>query len=181
MQQGEDANQFNEKKTREFVHLMSVNQMKIYAYIMSIVGNSNDADDIMQNTSAFMWNKYAEFKSGTDFVSWGISIAYYKIKEFRNQQKRFHFSEEVVEQLHTKAHENLTDVNLYVEKLQACLKRLPHNDLNLIKLRYEAGLSIKKISLRVNKTVQAVYMELSKIHGILSRCINRLIVQDTPL
>lgn len=112
----------------DFIHLMSVNQMNIYAYIMSIVGNSNDADDIMQNTSTFMWDRYSEFKSGTDFVSWGIPIAYYKIKEFHKQKSWHHFSDDVLDIIHRKAQEELTDINLYVEKLRQCLAKLSPPD-----------------------------------------------------
>ena len=169
----------DEQMTKEFVHLMSVNQMNIYAYIMSIVGNSSDADDIMQNTSAFMWERYADFQNGTDFVSWGISVAYYKIKEFRKQSNRHQFSNDILEYLHVEHQKGLADINLYIEKLHECLEKLPPSDLRLIKLRYEFGNSVKRISMRVNISVQAIYMRLSKIHGILSRCIKRLIVQES--
>ncbi len=179
MRQSKNRDQMREQSTREFVHLMSVSQMKIYVYIMSIVGNSSDADDIMQNTSAFMWERFSEFERGTDFVRWGISIAYYKIKEFRNQQHRHQFSDEVLEKIHNNAPGNLNDVNLYIEKLHHCLAKLPPADLNVVKLRYESGHSVKKISTQINTTVQAVYVKLSKIHGILNRCIRLLIVQES--
>ena len=168
----------NDKLTREFVQLMSASQMNIYAYIMSIIGNTVDADDILQNTSAFMWERFSEFERGTDFVSWGISIAYYKIKEFRKRQSRNQFSDEVLEVIHNKSRQNLSDVNLYVEKLRKCLSKLPPSYMTLIKLRYESGNSVKRISNRVNKTVQAVYLKLSKIHGMLSRCVRRAIMEE---
>jgi RNA polymerase sigma-70 factor (ECF subfamily) len=178
LMQSEDANQKNDQSTREFVHLMSASQMNIYAYIMSIVGNASDADDIMQDTSAFMWERFSEFKSGTDFVSWGISIAYYKIKEFRKTQTRCQFSDKVLEVIHNKAQQNLGDVTFYIEKLNECLSKLQPADLALVKLRYESGNSIKRISIRINKTVQAVYLKMSRIHGMLSRCIKRAIIQE---
>lgn len=169
----------NEQTTRDFVALMSVNQMQIYAYVMSIVGNSNDADDIMQNTSAFMWEKFCEFQKGTDFVSWGIAIAYFKIKEFRKQKSRCQFSDELLDELHRKSQEKTANIGIFIEKLQECLNKLPPSDLNIIKLRYEAGNSIKRISQRINVTVQAVYRKLSVLHGILSRCIRHSIIQES--
>jgi RNA polymerase sigma-70 factor (ECF subfamily) len=178
MQSG-NANQNKEQTTRDFIHLITKSQMNIYAYIMSIVGNTSDADDIMQDTSTFMWERFSEFESGTDFVSWGISIAYYKIKEFRKRQNRHQFSDNVLELIHVKAQQNLSDLNLYVEKLKQCLSKLPPSDLALIRLRYESGNSVKRISIRINKTVQAVYLKLSKIHGMLSRCVKRAIIQES--
>jgi RNA polymerase sigma-70 factor (ECF subfamily) len=179
MKHPEDSDQTKEQATSGFVHLMSVSQMNIYAYIMSVVGNSNDADDIMQNTSALMWERYSEFKSGTDFVRWGISIAHYKIKEFRKQQNRHQFNGEVLEKIHDQAQDKLSDLSSYIEKLHRCLGKLPPSDLILVKLRYQSSNSIKKISNRINISVQAVYMKLSKIHGMLSRCIKQLIIQES--
>lgn len=179
MKQPENSDQMKEQATTDFVHLMSVSQMNIYAYIMSIVGNSSDADDIMQNTSILMWKRYSEFKRGTDFVRWGISIAYYKIKEFRKQQNRHQFSDEVWEKIHDQAQGDLSDLSLYIEKLHHCLAKLPPSDLILVRLRYESGNSIKKISMRVNTSVQSVYMKLSTIHGMLGRCIKLLIMQES--
>ena len=167
------------RKDREFVHLMSASQMNIYAYIMSIVGNSSDADDIMQNTSVLMWERFSEYESGTDFKRWGISIAYYKIKEFRKQNKQPQFNDEVFEKIHDQAHEEVGNMNLFIEKMRVCLTRLSQADLDIVKLRYQSGYSIKKVALRFNTSVQAVYMKLSKIHGILSRCIKLSIMQES--
>ncbi len=158
---------------------MSVNHMSLYAYIMSMVGNSHDADDIMQNTSVLMWERFSEFKKGTDFVAWGIRIAFYKIKEFRAHNNRYQFDDDVFEQLHTKARANLTNANLYADKLNLCLAKLPSSDASLLRLRYGCDYSIKWISQRTNVSVQAVYMKLSKIHDMLGRCIKRLMAEES--
>ena len=175
---GIEKNNNSINSTSEFISLMSTNQFRIYAYIMSMVGNVNDADDIMQETSTFMWHKFTEFEDGTDFVSWGISIAYYKVKEFRRKKDRVKLSDEILEQLHKKSYDRLQDTNHYIDKLQKCLTNLPPADFDLIKLHYMAGNSIKKISMRINITVQAVYMRLSKIHGMLGRCIKRSLIEE---
>ena len=175
----ESANQKNGQLSSEFIHLMSVSQINIYAYIMSIVGNASDTDDIMQNTSAFMWERFSEFEDGTDFVAWGISIAYFKIKEFRKQQRRHQLSDEAMELIHKKAQQNLSDTNLYVEKLKTCLSKLAPSDQTLVKLHYELGDSVKRVSDCIHKSVQAVYLRLSKVHGMLSRCIKRAIIEES--
>jgi RNA polymerase sigma-70 factor (ECF subfamily) len=55
---------------REFIRLLTANQSRIYAYIVSLVPNFNDADDIMQETTTMMWERKEDFESGTDFVAW---------------------------------------------------------------------------------------------------------------
>ena len=73
---------------REFVSLITANQRRIYAYILTLVPNFNDADDVMQETTATMWERKKDFQPGTDFVAWGARIAYFKILEYRKLLRR---------------------------------------------------------------------------------------------
>lgn len=165
----------SEAKTSEFVRLLSTNQLRIYGYIVSMVGNTNDADDIMQETTVTMWQKFSEFHSGTDFLAWGISIAYYKVLEFRSRKNKPLMGEDLLQQLHDKAPEKLADINLYIDLLNQCIEKLDTKDSQLLKLRYMSGYSVNEISKRFNRTIQAVYRRLSILHGFLTRCIKRSI------
>ena len=43
-----------------FVRLLARYQGQIYAYILSIVGNYNDSDDIFQETSSKLWEMFGQ-------------------------------------------------------------------------------------------------------------------------
>lgn len=160
----------------EFVRLLTANQSQIYAYIMSLVGNCTDADDVLQETTATMWQKFGEFKPGTDFISWGVAIAYYKVREFRRTHRdKIQFDDEVLDILCQKAQHELLDSNAYLGKLQDCMQKLDSNDYQLVKLRYISGVSMNDLSRRLNKTVRSIYYRIAKIHGLLMRCIERTI------
>jgi DNA-directed RNA polymerase specialized sigma24 family protein len=45
-----------------------LNDKSIYVYILSLVSNTNDADDIMQETAAVLWRKFSEFNPDMAFV-----------------------------------------------------------------------------------------------------------------
>ena len=160
---------------REFVSLITSNQRRIYSYILTLVPNLSDSDDILQETTALMWERKCDFKSGTDFAAWGARIAYFKILDHRkkvnkNRQliadKQFsRFAEEALEQSE--------HVNTMIQKLEECVKKLPESDRLLIHMRYSIGFSAKKISTRVNKSIRSVYLGISRIQGLLLRCIER--------
>ncbi len=163
----------------EFVRLLTANQSQIYAYIMSLVGNCADADDVLQETTAMMWEKFSEFKPGTDFISWGGAIAYYKVREFRrSHREKFHFDDEVFNILSRDARRELRDANTYLSKLHDCMKKLKASDYQLVRLRYFSGVSINELSQRFNKTVRTVYYQIAKIHGLLMRCIERSVSSE---
>ncbi|HRS72819.1 MAG TPA: hypothetical protein P5175_13345, partial [Anaerohalosphaeraceae bacterium] len=48
-------------KAGEFVSLLTAQQTRIYAYILSLVPNFSDADDILQDTTKIMWERFDDF------------------------------------------------------------------------------------------------------------------------
>ncbi len=163
-------------KGPEFVRLLTANQNRISAYISGLVPNFNDADDILQETTAMMWARAEDFTSGTDFAAWGVRIAYYKILDYRKKKRRegkLLFSDEMFSRIAEKAPTRVGKTNTYIEKLRECTDKLQLRDKDLLNLRYSNGLSVKKISLRINYSIRTVYYDLSRIHGLLLNCIER--------
>ena len=159
----------------EFVSLITANQRYIYAYILTLVPNVSDADDVFQETTAMMWEKKDDFQAGTDFVAWGIRIAYFKILDFRKKQKkhRMVISDDHFKQIADKALVENKKTELVFKKLNDCIKKLSPKDQHLIHLRYSVGLSVKNISTRIHVSIRMVYSHLSKIQGLLLDCIER--------
>ncbi|MFT5300710.1 MAG: RNA polymerase sigma-70 factor (ECF subfamily) [Mariniblastus sp.] len=55
---------FDESKPpnpRQFIGLLMEHERRIYAYIRTLMGNSSDADDVLQETSMVMWDKFPQF------------------------------------------------------------------------------------------------------------------------
>ncbi len=159
----------------EFVSLVTGNQRRIYAYILTLVPNVNDADDVFQETTAMMWGQKEDFEAGTDFVAWGIRIAYFKILDFRKKQKkhRMIISDDHFKQIADKALVENKKTDYVFEKLNDCIKKLSPKDQHVIHLRYSVGLSVKNISTRVHISIRMIYSHLSRIQGLLLDCIER--------
>ncbi|RKY11755.1 MAG: hypothetical protein DRP65_03345 [Planctomycetota bacterium] len=167
-----------DSQIQEFIKLLVAGQSRIYSYIMAVIGNRDDADDIMQETTSMMWQKFGTFEPGTDIVAWGISIARFRILEFRRKQRKdakIRFSEKTFIALEQESKKRLEDIDDYVSLLKNCVEKLSSRDKNLVDLRYEQGLSVKDISRRMNRTVQNVYYHISRIHNLLLICIKDLI------
>ena len=167
-----------DKKDRaeEFVKLLTSNQSRIYAYILSFVINHNDADDIMQETSSTMWKKFEQFEAGTDFLAWGATIAYYKVLEYRKKRARdrkVQFCDEIFEQINICSADSCKDADLFFNELRACISNMPEVDVELVKKKYWEGLSVADISKRTGKTARAIYYNLGRIHKLLARCVKR--------
>ena len=71
-----------------FVALFVKNQRRIYGYILTVVPNCNEADDLFQQTSLVLWEKAGEFRPEGDFVRWACGIALNVIRNYRVKKRR---------------------------------------------------------------------------------------------
>ncbi|MEX2025689.1 MAG: sigma factor, partial [Pirellulaceae bacterium] len=74
--------------TAEFVGLFSQNARRLYAYIFLLLGNAADADDVFQETSRVLWEKFDQFQPGANFLAWAESVAHYQTLSFRRRRQR---------------------------------------------------------------------------------------------
>jgi RNA polymerase sigma-70 factor (ECF subfamily) len=164
------------EKIQQFVSFFTSHQGKIYSFILSLVPNFNDADDIMQETSKMMWVKFDEFQRGTDFVAWGIKIAHFRILEFRRKKKalqKIQFTDELTQDLKDKSEKRQDMSKEYLKFLKDCIRKLSLPDQDLILLRYQQNLKVKDISLRFGKSVQSVYQNMARIQELLLSCVKK--------
>jgi RNA polymerase sigma-70 factor (ECF subfamily) len=161
---------------REFIRLLTANQSRIYAYIVTLVPNFNDADDIMQDTTTIIWERKDDFQSGTDFVAWGVRIAYFKVLDYRkrvSRSRRMLFSDEIFNTIKEASTPRSSLTENYIQGLTDCIQKLKSNDQHLIKLRYSLGLNVKNLSQRLNSSTRSIYYSLSRIQGQLLECMER--------
>jgi RNA polymerase sigma-70 factor, ECF subfamily len=138
------------------------------------VPNQADAEDLFQDVSTTLWEKFGTFRKGTDFRSWAFQIAHYKVLSFR--QRRAHlprlFADDMVERL---SHERLLLDDVLEARFHAladCYQKLGREDRKLIDLRYTEGATIPAVAACTGRSVDFVYKALRRIHSALHRCID---------
>lgn len=164
----------NDSNSEEnFVTLLTANQRKIFAYIMSLVANVNDADDIMQETAKVMLKEFNQFQLGTDFLAWATTIAHYRVLDFRKKRDRSKliFNDKIFSCLENQAQSELQSTDEYLHHLRDCMQRLTEKDAGLIKLRYLNGIPVRNIALRFGRNTQSVYRSIARIQNLLRICI----------
>ena len=58
------------ERQEEFVRLLNGTHAMLLRYVLSLVANRHDAEDVLQRASVVMWKRFGTFESGTDFVAW---------------------------------------------------------------------------------------------------------------
>ena len=175
-----DRHPDKDRKAEKFMALLVPNQRRILAFILSMVPNKLDTEDILQETLAEMWNKFDQFEIGTDFVAWGCTIAKYKVLEFRRKTKnsKLQFNDNLVQILEIESDQKLKNISCYIDALQECTRKLSLKEIGFLKQRYENDLTLTKIAARTGISFQGVHKAISVIHSKLVRCIRTHLRQE---
>src|SRR3954452_4251670 len=79
----------NEAESRKrLMALITRHQRQIFAYIYTLVPDRHDAEDLLQETSVVICEKFDEFTPGTDFVAWACQIAWWRVRYSRQKFAR---------------------------------------------------------------------------------------------
>jgi RNA polymerase sigma-70 factor (ECF subfamily) len=161
-------------KSERFFGLFMVNQKRIYTFILMLVPHHADADEIMQETSATMWEKFEEFEPGSSFGAWGVSIARYTTLNFLRRRRNSHilFNQEMFDEFANQVESRLSNLDNRIEALRHCLSKLREKDRRLIKLHYEDGFTVKEMSKLVGRSADGLYKAMNRIHNGLVKCVH---------
>src|SRR3984885_10733866 len=83
---------------QEFTQLLQPNLLPLNRFVLGMVGNHFDAEDIVQETVAKAFIHFADFRAESKFKTWLMSIAVNEVrskrrKEFRSRISYFDFDQ----------------------------------------------------------------------------------------
>ena len=158
------------------LRLFSQHQRWLFGYLMSLLGNANDAEDVMQEVSVVMWQQHHKFEVGTNFVSWLSVIAYHQVQRFwreKKKRKKF-FTGKTAEQLAVTITEEYEYLEARRRALGECVERLADSDRQLVSRCYgERSMTMKSVARELQRPEGTVYKAMGRIRKALLQCINR--------
>ncbi|MEI6236646.1 MAG: sigma-70 family RNA polymerase sigma factor [Planctomycetota bacterium] len=167
----------------EFVAHITQSQQQLHAFILSIIWNPTDADDVLQETNLVLWGKAAEFDANRPFLPWAMRFAQWQarawLKRHRRQQLRDVFDEELIQLL---ADEAVAEEQVFEARrhaLASCLQKIRPEQRELIARRYSPDASVDSMAKAGRTTPKAVSDKLRRIrHGLLE-CIQKSLVEES--
>jgi RNA polymerase sigma-70 factor (ECF subfamily) len=160
---------------QDFIHLFVEHEPRLYGYIRALVPNQADAENVLQETSAVLWENFGQFQPGTDFARWAITVARYQVMYFRQQQRRnvLSFSQPFVDVIAEAAADATEGLGNTQRALDECLRELKDADLDLFRRRYQPGAKVPAIAAELGRPVTTVYHALDRIRRALLDCTER--------
>lgn len=76
------------KPDEAFVQLLTAEQLRLLHYIAKLLGDPNEAQNVLQETNLVLWRKSGEFQAGTNFSAWAHNVAYWQVRAFVRDRQR---------------------------------------------------------------------------------------------
>ncbi len=160
----------------DYATLLRAHQTQLFGYIYSLVRDLDDADDLFQQTSLVLWDKFDQFDRSKSFINWAFGVARYEVLNFvrRRGRRRLYFSDELNLAL-VEAHESLEHERLEERRdaLAGCMKKLRQQDRELLEACYERSAALRDVALRVGRSTHSIHNSLRRIRRSLFDCVQR--------
>jgi RNA polymerase sigma-70 factor, ECF subfamily len=163
-----------------FVELLTLHQRKLYGFIYTLVPNTADAEDLLQQTSLVLWQKFNEFNLNSSFSAWACQIAHFEVLHYLRGKRRSRvvFSDELIARL-AKIRHNREEIHLADRGVLAgCVEELSGADRKLLELCYAVKHNIKAAAAALERPVESVYVSLVRVRRLLMDCIRRTTTEE---
>ena len=162
---------------REFAKLLVQHQPKLSLYFRTFVFRKSDVEDLTQETAAKAWEQLHTYDADRPFEPWLLAIAKYELLSYLRDKKRSRlvFDEAIVDQLcGTLVDMQASNELPELDALERCLARVPSDDRELLRQRFELNLTGIAIAKALQLSSATVSRRLQRIYSQLLLCIRRI-------
>jgi RNA polymerase sigma-70 factor (ECF subfamily) len=163
-------------RAERFVPLFSAAHPRVYAFLLTLLGDADSAREVLQETSLVLWRKFGDYDPAAgDFTKWACGIAYRQTQRFRRQRGRNHvrFTDELVERLAAAGTANVDRLEERRAALQECLSALSEDQRKLVWRCYGQDATVKQAAAELSRSVHTLYKALKRVRLQLMNCIDQ--------
>jgi RNA polymerase sigma-70 factor (ECF subfamily) len=149
-------------------------QRALYSYILCLLPNRTDAEDVLQETNLVLCKKFNEYDEKGNFQAWAFRIAKFQVMAHltKNRRSKICFSNELVETLAEEEFDQ-SQLKLSQKALQLCYEELPLHMKDIARLRFKDEAPLKEICKKVGRPMGSVSATLHRIRGHLLQCVKQ--------
>jgi len=170
------------KTNEDFIRLLLAHEARLYAFIISLLRDPVQAEDILQETGLVLFRRFNEFRPGTNFYAWACRIALYKVLDYRKRTARSPLVMWDPELMETIAEEQINradELERRAHALELCLQKLRAEDRDLVERCYQTRVFVKDVARTLQCPADTIYKRLRRIRGLLHACITRRLSEET--
>ncbi len=159
----------------EFLRTFTTHELAVRAFVRKLVPSRADADDVMQEVAIVLWEKFDEFREGTNFNAWACGIARFKALAWLRDKARDRLvlDSDVVDLIAEQSLACEHRMQQQREALEQCLDKMPATDRDLLSHAYDPTAKMHEVAAGSGRSVGGFYQWLYRIRQMLLDCITR--------
>jgi RNA polymerase sigma-70 factor (ECF subfamily) len=151
-------------------------QETVWRIAAALLRDRDATENLVQQVFVDAYFHLDQYAPGTDFGAWIRTVARNRLrKELRSARREDRrlatYRQRLADRLKAESAATRDDTEAYVAALRGCRQSLAPRDAELVKLRYERGLSFEAIAAQQGQTPDAVQRMISRIRFRLRDCI----------
>jgi len=165
----------------DFMRLLMKHEPALRAFSRSLLPDWNLVDEVIQESSLTLWEKFSQLESDSGFLPWAKVVVRFKcLSAIRDLGRDRHvFSEGVLELLADEAAEMDAEEHVAAMKaLRVCLAKFSNPHQELLLAPYSGEGRVKHMASQSGKSANALYKLLGRLRGKLSGCVHESIAKE---
>ena len=137
-----------------FVRLFARNEQALYRFALTLLADTNDAEDVVQEAAAVLWQKFDQYDANAPFLPTLME----------------NLAEEYPQQEPVLSRQRMA--------LDFCLEKLRTTDRRLLMQRYQADQTIRSLADQTDQKVNTLYKRLDRLRRKLLSCVEKRLQQE---
>jgi RNA polymerase sigma-70 factor, ECF subfamily len=150
-------------------------QKDVFAYILTLIPDRNDAGDVYQQTCLALLEKQAEYDPRREFFPWACGFALNEVRRFRraHYRERMQLDDAVIESLVNVQFKAAHQIDGQLDLLMDCLASLPNDKRETLMHCYAHHGAMKDLAERLGLDANTLYKRLERTRRMLIECMEK--------
>ena len=160
---------------KSYTQLMVEAQCSLFAFIFSLVGDSETANDVLQEANLVLWEKESEYDTSRPFRPWAYKISYLQVLSHRERagRDRLVFDDELIHRIAGGFPTENDSADERRDALNKCVQQLKSRESQLVRMRYFQSMSLSAIAAQCGMSLSSVKVALYRTRKMLADCVER--------
>jgi len=166
---------------REFLRAFTTHEPAVRAFVRRLVPSRTDADDILQEVSIVLWEKFDECRTGDDFKAWACGIARFKVLSWLRDRgrERLVLDTDVVQLIAEESLQSESQLAQQRVALESCFEKIPTTERDLLTRAYQRDVKIQDVAVSSGRSAGGFYQWLHRMRKLLLECIRRELAEES--
>ena len=163
-----------------FLETHMAHQKTLLGYLLASVQDFQLAEDLLQKITVILWETWKEQGEPVSYLAWAFGISRRVVaRHFRDSRKReVLLPLDILDRVAPEMDREAERLSAQSKALAGCIEKLPQDLRDLVRRRYEEGLSLEALSSQLRQSLAAINMKLVRVRRALLDCSRHALTRE---